>query len=131
MIKETIKYVDYNGNEREEDFYFDLNSVEILEMEATTSNGLIQKIDDIINAKDDAEIVKILKDILLKAYGRKTSDGKYFMKNEQITEEFKCSPAYPILYMELATDSQKAAEFYSGIVSENILKKNETEKHEN
>ena len=48
MVKKTIKYSDYNGNEREEDFYFNLSKVELLEMEMSTEGGLENKIKKIV-----------------------------------------------------------------------------------
>ena len=33
MLKKTITYIDYDDNERTEDFYFNLSKAELLEME--------------------------------------------------------------------------------------------------
>lgn len=116
MLKKTITYTDYNGNERTEDFYFNLTEAEIMEMEMSTAGGLAESIQRIAAAQDAPSIIKIFKDIVLKAYGVKSADGKRFIKNSAIREEFEQTEAYSKLFMELATDENAAAEFVNGIV---------------
>ena len=116
MLKKTITYTDYNGNERTEDFYFNLTEAEIMEMEMSTAGGLAESIPRIVAAQDAPSIIKIFKDIVLKAYGVKSADGKRFIKNSAIREEFEQTEAYSKLFMELATDEDAAAEFVNGIV---------------
>jgi hypothetical protein len=84
MLKKTVKYVDYNGVEREEDFYFHLSEAELAEMELSETGGLSESIQKIINAKDNAAIIKIFKDIVLKSYGVKSADGRQFVKNDEV-----------------------------------------------
>ena len=116
MLKKPIKYTDYNGVEREEDFYFNLSKAELMEMELSKSGGLSDQIQKIIQAKDTPAIVAVFKDLILKAYGEKSPDGKRFVKNQELRDAFEQSEAYSNLFMELATDDQKAAEFINGIV---------------
>ena len=114
MLKKTMKYTDYNGVERTEDFY--LTKAEVAEMEMGTSGGLAEMISSIVAAKDGPAILKIFKDLVLKAYGKKTPDGRRFEKSEEISKEFSETEAYSDLYIELATDADAAAEFVNGIV---------------
>lgn len=116
MLKKTISYTDYNGVDRKEDFYFNLTKAEIMEMELSTAGGLADMITRIVNAQDQPAIIKIFKDMVLKAYGVKSPDGKRFMKSEAISTEFAQTEAYSILFMELATDADAAAKFINGIV---------------
>lgn len=116
MLKKTIEYVDYNGVRRKEDFYFNLTTAEIMEMQMGKTGGLDEFINKIVNAQDAPELIKIFKDLIIKAYGEKSADGKRFMKNQEITDSFTQTEAYSILFMELATDSEKAAEFFNGII---------------
>ncbi len=119
MLKKTIKYVDYDGNEREENFYFNLTESEIIEMEFSTTGGLTQMIEKIIETKDSSRIMAIFKEILLKAYGEKSADGRRFIKSKELSEEFSQTPAYNQLFMELATDAGKASDFVNSLVQFN------------
>ena len=116
MLKKTIKYVDYNGTERTEDFYFNLSKAEVMEMEMSTSGGMAEMIQRIVAAQDAPAIIKIFKDLVLKAYGQKSPDGKRFIKSEELSIEFSQTEAYSQLFMELATDAEAAAAFVNGIV---------------
>ena len=116
MLKKTITYTDYNGVERTEDFYFNLTRSELMEMHLTTEGGMDEKINGIIKAKSQPELEKLFKEILLKSYGRKSPDGRYFMKNDTIRAEFEASPVYDQLYMELFSNETAAADFVNGII---------------
>lgn len=120
MLKKTITYLDYNDVERTEDFYFNLTKAEITEMEMSTTGGLSEKIQNIVQAQDIPEIIKIFKELVLKAYGVKSPDGKRFIKNEELTEAFSQTEAYSQLFMELATDADAAAKFINGITPKDI-----------
>lgn len=124
MLKKTITYVDYNGTERTEDFYFNLNKAEIMEMEMGTSGGMAEMIQRIVAAQDAPAIIKIFKDLVLKAYGEKSPDGKRFIKNNDLREEFAQTEAYSQLFMELATDSDAAAKFVNGIMPADLTQQN-------
>ena len=116
MLKKTITYTDYNGVERKEDFYFNLTKAEIMEMEMSISGGLTEMINRIVAAQDAPAIVKIFKELVLKAYGVKSPDGKRFIKSEELATEFAQTEAYSQLFMELATDADAASAFVNGIV---------------
>lgn len=116
MLKKTITYKDYNDVERTEDFYFNLTEAEVMEMEMSTSGGLVEMIHRVVAAQDAPAIIKIFKDLVLKAYGEKSPDGKHFIKSEEIQTKFSQTGAYSILFMELATDADAAAKFVNGIV---------------
>ena len=120
MLKKTITYTDYNDVERKEDFYFNLNKAELMEMEMSTTGGLAEMINRIVAAQDTAAIIKVFKDLVLKAYGEKSADGKRFLKVDEngrpLSKNFEQTEAYSILFMELATDADEAAKFISGIV---------------
>ena len=122
MIKKTITYKDYNDVERTEDFYFNLTKAEIMEMEMGTTGGLAESIRKIILTKDVPSSIKLFKDLVLKAYGEKSADGKRFIKSEALSTEFSQTEAYSILFMELATDADKAAEFVNGIIPSDLAK---------
>lgn len=124
MITKTIKYTDYNGNEREEKFLFHLTKAELMEMEMGTTGGLAETIQKIIETQDSPAIIKIFKDLVLKAYGEKSADGKRFMKINDagvpLSIGFSQTEAYSQLFMELATDADAASKFIKGIIPNDI-----------
>ena len=123
MLKKTTTYVDYNGLERTEDYYFNLNEAELMEWEMGTTGGLVEMIKKITASHDMSAIIKLFKELVLKSYGEKSADGKHFEKSEKISEAFSHTPAYPIIFMELATDAKAAADFVNGIVPAKLSKK--------
>lgn len=120
MLKKTITYEDFNGVERKEDFYFNLSKAEIMEMQFGTVGGLDVMLKKIIDAKDVKSIMDTFKMLILKAYGIKSDDGRRFIKSEEISKEFEQTEAYSILYMELASDDNAAAEFVNGIIPKDV-----------
>ena len=122
MLKKTINYVDYNGTERNEDFYFNLNKAEVMEMEMSTKGGLYEMIERIVKAQDHPALIKVFKELILKAYGEKSPDGKHFNKSDAIREAFASTEAYSNLFMELATDADAASKFVNAIVPADMEK---------
>lgn len=120
MLKKTITYEDFNGVERKEDFYFNLSKAEIMEMQFGTVGGLDVMLKKIVDAKDVKSIMNTFKMLILKAYGIKSDDGRRFIKSEEIAKEFEQTEAYSILYMELASDDNAAAEFVNGIIPKDV-----------
>ena len=82
----------------------------------STSGGLAEYIKRITEAQDAPSIMRVFKDLILRAYGEKSADGKRFIKSEALRNEFSQTEAYSQLFMELATDADKAAAFINGVV---------------
>ena len=116
MFKIPVTYTDYNGNERSEDYYFNLSQAEVAEMELTTQGGLAEKIQTIINAKDVPTIIMTFKDLVLRSYGRKSADGRRFEKSQELRDAFEQSEPYSVIFMQLATDADAASAFVNGII---------------
>ena len=120
MLKKTIKYTDYDGNEREEDFYFNLNKAEVTEMELSKEGGMSEYIKKISAAQNAPELIKLFKEIIMKSYGEKSLDGKRFIKNKELTEAFIQTEAYSELFVELASNADEAVKFINGIMPKNM-----------
>lgn len=117
MLKKTITYTDYNGVERTEDFYFNLSKAEAIEMQANASGSLEELYRQIVAEQDTAKIYAMFKDLVLKAYGKKSLDGKRFVKSPELSEEFSQTEAFSELIMEIMTKPDAASAFANGIVS--------------
>ena len=120
MLKKLIKYVDYDGRERSENFYFYMSKAELMEMELGTVGGMQNLIQLIIDKQDIPKIMEAFKTIILKAYGEKSQDGRRFIKSKELSEAFSQTEAYSNLYMELITNADAAAAFINGIVPEDV-----------
>ena len=120
MLQKTIKYTDYDGNEREEDFYFNLNKAEVTEMELSKQGGLSEYIKRIVAAQDAPSLVELFKELICKSYGEKSLDGKRFVKSKELTEEFTQTEAYAELFVELASNAEEATKFVNGIMPKNM-----------
>lgn len=122
MLKKTVTYVDYNGTERTEDFYFNMNQVEAIELEygAIPGKTLTDMLVEMSTTSDAVKIIALLKEFLLKSYGEKSADGKRFIKNQDIRDSFEQSPAFPKIYLELATNAEYAAEFITGVIPSEV-----------
>jgi len=114
VINET--YTDYNGVQRTEKFMFNFNKAEIMELEIGTAGGLAETIQAIVDAKDGPALITIFKELVLKAYGEKSPDGRRFIKSQQLRDEFSQTEAYSQIFMRLSTDDKEAAAFVNGIV---------------
>ena len=127
MVKKTITYTDYNGNERVEDFYFNLTEAEAAEMELSVEGGLSAMIERIAKTKNVPEVVKMFKSLLLKTYGEKSADGRRFIKSEELSTAFSQTEAYSQLFMELGSDPDKASEFINAIIPASLREKAEAQ----
>lgn len=120
MIKKTITYIDYNGNKRTEDHYFDMSSAELMSKQLSIDGGFDAMLQKIIDAKDVPALSNLFRELILESYGIKHADGIRFEKSEEISKAFSQTGAFSELYMELLTDSKKAAEFVNGIIPKGL-----------
>jgi len=116
VLKKTITYEDFNGETVSEDFFFHLSKAELVELEMSHEGGLSASLQRIVDAEDGKGIIKEFKNIILTAYGKRSDDGKRFIKNQTLREEFESTEAYSTLFMELVTDTDAAIEFVNGVI---------------
>lgn len=122
MLKKKITYTDYDGNERTEDFYFNLTKAEVVDMEMGVDGGMQKMLEKIVAEKDNRRIVETFKEIVARAYGEKSADGKRFMKSRELSEAFMQTEAYSELFMELLTNAASASVFINGILPQELAK---------
>jgi hypothetical protein len=116
VLKKTITYKNFNDEEVSEDFYFHLSQSDLVELEMSHSGGLSTSMQRIIAAEDNDSLIKEFKIIILKAYGKRSDDGRRFIKNQALREEFESTGAYSALFMELITNTDAAIEFTNGVI---------------
>ena len=122
MLKKTITYTDFDGNERTEDFYFNLSKSELILLETTTPGGYVAMLQRIIDSKDNIELMNVFTDLIKKSYGVKSDDGKHFVKNEKCLDEFLSSAAFDQMFTEFFTTEDAAAEFAKGIIPKQLVR---------
>lgn len=122
MLRKTITYNDFNGEEWTEDFYFNLTKAELIELEVSHKDGLSESLKKIIAAEDGQAIMAQFKEIIRKAYGKRSPDGKRFLKSPEIFADFEASEAYSVLFVELVTNPEAASEFISAIMPQDLMK---------
>lgn len=117
MLKETLTYIDFDGNEREEDFWFHLTEAErvTMELSADGSAGMAKLIERIAKEEDGEKLIEMFKTIILTAYGEKSLDGKRFVKSEELSEAFSQTNAFSDLFIKLSSDANYAATFIEGV----------------
>lgn len=120
MIKWPITYTTYDGDEVTEDFYFHLNKAELTKMQFDVNGAYSQYIERIQNERNLKELGEQYANLILNSYGKKSDDGRIFRKSDEIRDEFKCSEAYSVLFMELLSDADKAAKFARGILPSDL-----------
>lgn len=116
MLKERIDYVDFDGNRRSEDFYFNFTEAEIQEQNLKTPGGIKAKLEKIIQTQDQEKLVEYFKYLILESYGVKSDDGRRFIKSEELSKEFSQTGAYNKLFMTLSTNTEEAIRFCRGII---------------
>lgn len=116
MLKKTITFTDFNGNERTEDHYFNLSKSECTKLEMGITGGLTGMMERIIAAQDIPSIIDTFEKLILTAYGQKSPDGREFVKSEAISKSFSQTGAYDKLFLELVSDAKKAADFFNGVI---------------
>ena len=120
MLKKTVTYIDYNSTERTEDLYFNISKAELAEMELGVTGGFSEMMKKIVAAQDIPAIVKIVKDLLLKSYGEKSSDGRRFIKSPELSEAFSQTEAYTEVFLEVMASAENMAAFVNGIIPSDI-----------
>ena len=115
MFKHTVKYVDFDGNNREEDLYFHLSPAEMTQFEYSVKGGMRNLLEKAIKDQDGPTLMKFFVRIVEMAYGRKTNDGRRFEKSREIYDDFAQTNAYNALFMELVTDENFTKKFVDAV----------------
>ena len=122
MIVRTMTYTDYNGETRTEKFYFNLTAAEIAKLNFSKKNGLEETIRRCIKEGDTGQMVSLLEEIVLLAYGERSEDGKRFIKSEELSRAFSQTPAYSDLFMSFFMDENAATSFLDELIPADMAK---------
>ena len=119
MLKQRVKYEGFDGELIEEDLYFNLTRMDLIELnDRYESKDMAAYMDKIVKEKNIKELYKVLKDIVLMAYGVKSEDGKRFIKNQTVKDEFAESLAFSQLIEDFHETDTSMSDFITGITSQ-------------
>lgn len=128
MFKKKITYTDYNGQERTEDFYFNLSRSELIMLESTTPGGYAAMLQRIIDSKDQRQLMNEFTNLIKMSYGVKSDDGKHFIKNDEVVNDFLNSAAFDQMFLEFFTEENAASDFANGVLPSNVNNDNDRQK---
>lgn len=126
MFVKTIDYKDFDGNERSEDFYFNLTQSEILKLETSLNGGLTSYMGLMVQKQSQPDIMSLFEKIIDASYGVKSLDGRTFTKTPEALADFKATAAYDKFFMEICMDEAKASEFLLKIMPDDVSDKIKT-----
>lgn len=120
MLKKTITFEDLDGNQVTEDFYFNINKTELIQMQLSVEGGMEARLSQIVASQDGKRIMEIVDDILRQAYGVRSDDNRRFLKSDELFEDFKQTDAYNVLFLELCTDAGASAAFMNALMPKDL-----------
>jgi hypothetical protein len=116
MYKKNITYTDFNGEERTDAFYFNLSDAEILELQVSYGGDMSRIMTNMLEKRDAKGLLGIITDLIKTSYGEKSSDGKRFMKNQEVKDSFVTTDAYSKLVLELLNDEKEFEKFMTNVI---------------
>ncbi|QFG08721.1 hypothetical protein PBI_INGRID_46 [Arthrobacter phage Ingrid] len=131
MIKKTLTFKNFRNETETESFYFNMSEGELTKMQVAAidqkTESFSDKLDKISKGLQGKELVEVIDDLVLRSYGVKSTDGKRFVKNPELLEEFTSSGAYSVLITELFSLEGSLTEFINGVVPEDLIQKSKQE----
>lgn len=116
MLVKQINYTDFDGNERTETVYFNLTRTEMVELQWSVPGGAQKLFERIVEEQDIHRILEYTKEILSKAYGVKSADGRRLEKSAEHWKAFEQTLAYDQFFFELLSDASYAADVINQII---------------
>ena len=120
MLKKTVTYENFNGEQVTKDLYFNLTKKELIDLQVSKDGGLDAYIKKITEEEDKKAMIQLLDSIILAAYGQKSEDGERFIKNKELIDAFVSSMAYDTLIDELFTVEGASLQFMMGLLPKDI-----------
>lgn len=116
MLKREIIAEDFDGNKYVEIAYFHYSKNEVLEQEIAYPGGLRNHLIEIMRSGDNHQIYTFFKNFVLGAYGKKSEDGRRFIKSSENTEAFAQSQAFETFLFELLENQSQMETFFNEIM---------------
>lgn len=121
MIKQTVAYTNLDGNAATEDLYFNLNKSELIDLELEQERSMSDMLKEIGEDPTAKDVLWMLKTFVHRSYGKRSEDGRKFIKNKDVLEDFIDSEPYSEFLWTLINNPQKAMEFITGLMPADIM----------
>ena len=124
MFAKKITYTDFSGETRTEEFYFHMSKTDIVKWQYSVNGGIDELFKKVINTNDQSALIDLTTDLIHRAYGEKSVDGKRFEKRRNgvdLADAFEQTSAYDVLFMELVSNSEAASQFINGIMPPELV----------
>ena len=110
--------------------YFNLEKHELIDLAFDLPDDIIVadeetgeiKENHMVEKLGDKGIYKFIKDVIKKAYGVKSADGRRFIKSDELTLEFTQTPMYDSILTKLTSDNDAATKFITTVIPANAAK---------
>lgn len=122
MLKETIKFKDFNDQDREVTAYFYLNEKEIIDLQAHSEHGIQYDMEEAIKSNNPGKVLDYITNLVHLSYGIKSQDGTQFKKSPEILDDFIHAAYYSDFLVGLIQDNgTKGQEFIQGIMPKKLV----------
>lgn len=123
MFSRTFTYKGYDGNEHKETWWFNLSESELMKMELGSVGGINGMMNRMLREDHPDKIVDMFEKIILGSVGERSADGRRFLKRGgAVAEDFRETPAYDQLFLELVSSGEALATFLKGAIPEEVRK---------
>ena len=130
MIKKTLTFEDFEGNERTKDFYFHMNQVEFSKLNGEIPGGLEKRMQTIIQDQDEDALLRMIDLLVSRSFGKFDEEDEFTKidrNGRPLYEKFVNTDAYDKLIIELIQSEKNIVTFLTGIMPKNIQGKIEEE----
>lgn len=121
MFSKTFEYKGYDGNTHKETWWFNLSESELMKLELGSVGGLNGMMNRMLRENHPDKIVDMFEKIILGSVGERSADGRRFLKrNGAVAEDFRETPAYDQLFLELISSGDALNSFLRGAIPDEV-----------
>ena len=127
MFSRTFEFKGYDGEMHKETWWFNLSETELYKLELGTVGGVNGMMNRMLREERPDKIVDMFEKIILTSVGERSADGRRFLKKPRIgmpwgevAEDFRETPAYDQLFLELVSDGKKLSAFLKGVIPKEL-----------
>lgn len=130
MYRVTIKYEDFNNEVVQEELLFHMSTKDWVKADADKKEFggyeayLTKQIGGPQDEVEPARVLETLEDIIRRAYGERSEDGKKFVKNPDKTDAFLESLVYDAFLDELLYTEGFSTAFVQALIPKGAKKEN-------